>query len=510
MRRLTPLYALCTAGCAAAFAPAAHAQLIAIKTLPIADGEQFNFFPSANQAMGGVSVAISDSLLDPFVNPAKGARLRRLEFFGSPTFYSISHDQGGGQTLPVGGLVTRGDLFGGFVVAVQQLDPSRRDRQIVFNAPTVSSFPPGPVFPSPEQGRSKTNRYAYGTLGRHLTNNVSIAGSVMYAALHRIDGVDQLYQGSQSVSQYGDNVDARLGIVGELASGASFEALMVHEHLSMTHDVAFSDAFYDPNFRTVAFRPRLDHNLDRTNTWGMHVAWQRPVGDSGWRIGAILTGNLLSHPKLPNYQLIDAVRPVPWDPGHSAAYNIGIGVSQHLGTSTFALDAIYEPILSHTWGEAPSAIQTALGLTIPTGGKTTENHFVFSNVSARLGFGQDFRFGDPASPLRVQGGVAAHSTHYWLTQDDHVNGTSRKQSEEWVEWTPTWGASKRFGGVELRYFGQTTRGTGRPGVASDQVFAPNVLADASVGSILAAPSGPLHLTAVSVTTHQISISVPLP
>src|SRR5437868_3472163 len=40
---------------------AASAQLIPIKTLPLAQGDQFAIFPSANEAMGGVSIAIRDS-----------------------------------------------------------------------------------------------------------------------------------------------------------------------------------------------------------------------------------------------------------------------------------------------------------------------------------------------------------------------------------------------------------------------------------------------------------------
>ena len=498
---------LCLLMCVALIAKGAQAQLIPIKTLPIAEGEQFSFFPSANAAIGGVAIALPDSLLDPFVNPAKGARLERWAFFGSPTFYSISKDQGGGQTLPIGALVNDGHTFGGLVVAVQQLDPSRQDRQIVL-APTF--LPGGPVFPQAEQGRSKTNRYAYGTLGRRLTSNLSIAASLMYADLTRIDGVDQLYQGSQSIKQYGGDLDARIGLVREWDSGASFEAMALHDRLSMTHDVTFSEVFYDPNLRQVTTRPRIDHNLDRTNTWGMHLGWQRPVGDSGWRVGAILTGNLLSHPKLPNYQLVNQVRPVPWDPGHSAAYNIGFGVAQQHGPSTFAMDLVYEPILSHTWGEAPSPVQAASGLTIPAGGKTTENRFTFSNAIARLGLGQDIPMGEGINPLRLRGGIAAHSINYWLTQDDHVGGTSRKQDEHWIEWTPTWGASMRFGGVDVRYLGRTTHGTGRPGVPSGVLAVP--VLDSSVGGapILAAPSGPLTLTAVSVTTHQLSISVPMP
>src|SRR5207249_1794928 len=39
------------------------AQLIQVKTLPIADGDQWRFFPSANVGMAGVSIALSDTLL---------------------------------------------------------------------------------------------------------------------------------------------------------------------------------------------------------------------------------------------------------------------------------------------------------------------------------------------------------------------------------------------------------------------------------------------------------------
>src|SRR5436309_9136784 len=76
------------------------AQLISIKTVPIAQGDQFEIYPSHNLAMGGVSIAVPDTLLDPFRNPAKGARLAAApRFFGSPTFYGFSTAAGGGRTL---------------------------------------------------------------------------------------------------------------------------------------------------------------------------------------------------------------------------------------------------------------------------------------------------------------------------------------------------------------------------------------------------------------------------
>lgn len=488
----------------------AVAQYIPIKTLPLAQGDQFSFLPSANDAMGGVSIALRDSLRDPFGNPAKGARVHAMRFFGSPTFYSISRDAGGGRTIPVGDLAARGNLFGGAVVAVQELDPSRSD-QNVFTPPGIDIVQSGiAAFPVPQQGQSKTNRYAYATLGSRVSHGFSAAGSLMYADLHRIDGVDQLYAGSQSVAQAGGDLDARLGLLRDWASGASAEALLVHDRLAMTHDVTFAESFYDPNLRSITSRPRVERNFDRTNTWGMHLAFQRPVGDSGWRVGAFATGNLLTHPKLPNYQIVDVVRPVPWDPGHSAAYNVGVGIAQERGPSTFALDVVYEPILTHTWGEAPDDIQTVSGLTIPQGGKTTENHFVFSNVIARFGIQQDVTLHDDdvSSPLRLQAGVAAHAIRYWLDQVDHVDGTSRRQAEHWVEWTPTWGVSLRIAGADLRYVGRVTHGTGRPGISQSSVPFPT--ADLAGSNIVAAPSGPLTLTPVSVTTHQVSLSVPLP
>jgi hypothetical protein len=336
----------------------------------------------------------------------------------------------------------------------------------------------------------------------------------MYADLHRIDGVDQLYAGSESVAQSGGDFDARIGALRDWQNGASVEALVFHDRLAMTHDVTFAESFYDPNLRIITSRPRVERNFDRTNTWGMQLAWQRPVGDSGWRLGAFATGNLLTHPKLPNYQIVDVVRPVPWDPGHSAAYNVGVGIAQHQGLSTLALDLIYEPILTHTWGEAPSELQTIGGLTIPQGGKTTENHFVFSNAIARFGVSQEFKGegkGDgEGSPLVLQAGISAHAIRYWLRQVDHVDGTSREQAEHWLEWTPTWGASIRIGSGSLRYVGRVTHGTGRPGVSNGQVSVPLATTDLAGSNILAAPSGPLTLTPVSVTTHQFSLSVPLP
>jgi len=121
-----------------ALAGPASAQLISIKTVPIAQGDQFDIFPSNNFGMGGVSLALADTLLDPFINPAKGARLGSARFFSAPTVYSISQRAGGGRTLPLAAVAGSGAWFGGLSLALQEVDASRppTNGDVVLAAPT--------------------------------------------------------------------------------------------------------------------------------------------------------------------------------------------------------------------------------------------------------------------------------------------------------------------------------------------------------------------------------------
>ncbi len=493
--------------------PALHAQLIQIKTLPIADGDQWRFLPSANTGLGGLAIALADTLADPFENPAKGARLRDRTgglYFGSPTFYSISNGAGGGRTFPLGGMLRRGATFGGFAVAVQEIDTARASGGAFFPQTALVVRTDGTLLPPPPVP-SRQNRFALATLG-HLfaSRGVSIGGSAQWSGLNDVDGVDLLYAGSRSIEQHGGSLDLRLGTLKEWSDGGAAEALVLHNRFSMTHDVTWVDQVWNPNVRRFDNLARVDNNLDRTNTWGLHLGYSRPVGDSGWRAGAILTTNLMSHPKLPDYQ-ISQVMTIPWDPGHSAAYDLGLGVAKTQGLTTFGVEAIFEPIRTHTWGEAPDSIQTTFG-TIPAGGKTTENHFRFTNGIVRTGLGQEFLMDTVHTALRsvrVQFGVALRSIHYTLDQLDHVTQLGRTQSESWLEWTRTWGFGLRFPDLELRYVGRQTTGTGRPGV-SQGGFGDVVAPSASVGqNFIAAPTGATSLTGVAVTTHQLSVSIPI-
>jgi hypothetical protein len=473
---------------------ASSAQLISIKTVPVAQADQFDFFPSQNHGMGGVSIALSDTLLDPFSNPAKGARLRGAHFFGSPTFYSVSRDAGSGRTIPLTALVRSEGWFGGASLALQEVDAARRADQFF----AIPGFTPGK--------RSHNNRFAFGMIGKELpVAGVSVAASVLWAGLEAIDGVDLLYAGSQRIDQAGQSMDVRLGAVKEWAGGRTLEATVVHNRYRMAHDVTYVDWAWDPNLRTNVAQPRVDENLDRTNTSAVHLVLSAPLSNTPWRIGGVATGNRLTHPKIPNYEFMS----IPRDPGHSYAYNLGVGLSRTDSLLTFGLDVIYEPIWSNTWADAAGPIETDGGAMIPAGGKTIENHFRFSNSLLRMGFSQTLPGTGEDNRAALQLGIGVRSISYRLEQADYVRGTEREQRESWIEWTPTWGTSFRFPGLEIRYGGRMTTGTGRPGVAPTQ-FGRGVLADAGVGStIIAAPSGPLTLDDVRVVSHQLSVSFPI-
>lgn len=544
-RWLPPLFAGIRApilAAALALTPAtAHAQLIDVKTVPVAAGDQFLIFPSRNLAMGGVSIALDDPLGDPFVNPAKGARLAEGRLFASPTFYGISDENGAGRTLPAAALLASRHWFGGFSLALQQLEAARRLPFVIIR--------PGPWWDGAPQRlseKSANNVYAFAMLGRsfgaasdawragspaaagglsdrarrHATGSpatiagldaaqgngatrgaarTSVAASAFWAGLDAVDGVELLYALSSSIEQSGHMADYRLGVLHEWEGDRAVEVLVLHDRFAMTHDVTYLDWVRDttqiPGVRRVE---RVEQNLDRTNTTGVHLRYAGPLGHAGWRIGAVVTANRKSHPKIPNYEIMN----IPRDPGHSWAYNLGAGFARTTGPVTVGLDLVYEPIWTESWAQADTAVKTASGRVIPEGEKTVENEFFFSNAHIRAGLARDDR------RLGFQLGLAVRSIRYQLEQYSHVEERKRDQEESWMEWTPSWGLALKFPELEIRYLGRLTTGTGRPGVAWTGARG-IALAEARAADFIVAPSGPLTLQDAHVLTHQIAVSLPL-
>jgi hypothetical protein len=468
-------------------------QLIGIKSVPLATGDQFLVHPSRNLGMGGVSIAIDDPLLDPFVNPAKGSRMRESRFYGSPVFYNVSGGDGAGRTLPVGALFASRTWFGGVQLSLQQIEAADRGDGFIFLDQPVF---PGSTF-EPLRDRAANNMYAFGLVGRRVPGTrMSLGASVFYADLEALDGVDLLYTMSESLEQSGHVADVRLGLTGEIESGGTFEAVLVHHRMDMTHEI--TNVQWPCCWGPEPWIPvrQVETNFDRTNTWGLHLGHRRPIGEHGWSAGGIITANRKTHPKIPNYEIMN----IPRDPGDSWAWNFGVGLSRALGPTRFAVDVIWEPIWSNTWADADSTLQSPLGHQIRKGEKTVENDFSFSNAIVRAGLLRETaRWGASL-------GLEVRSYGFDLEQTDNVLRTQRDQKESWMEWTPSWGGSVRFSEIELRYNGRLTTGSGRPGVTWSAARLDQLT---TMADFIIAPSGPLTLQDAHIFTHQLSVSLPI-
>lgn len=473
--------------CGLALPGAARAQLIPVKTVPIASGDQFDLFPSRNAGMAGVSIALDDPLLDPFTNPGKGRRVSETRLFVSPSVYTVSDGMGVGRSLPVGATFRGGEWFGGLMLSLQELE-GPEPPVFIFLDPFPST--PGASVLSEE---TRGNVYTFAMLGRDLPGTeMSLGGSVFWASLNGLEGVDVLFPNAARLNQSGDVVDVRVGLSGDLPGERTFEAVLVHNRLDMTYDII---EWLPGPFEPVAV-PSAE--LDRTNTWGVHLGYVAPLEAESWRLGGILTANYKDHPKIPNYELAS----IPRDPGHTWAFDVGVGISRTLDRTRFGIDLVLEPIWSDTWAEAAIPTPIVGGGVIPVGGHTVENEFRFTNALMRMGVGYE------TTEVGFELGLQVRSIDYTLEQVDLVNGTTRRQDESWKEWTPTWGLGFKLPGFDIRYAGQLTTGTGQPGVVST-VFLAERAAFAQSADYLVPPSGPLTLQEAHVFTHRVYVTVPI-
>ncbi|MFB6097556.1 MAG: hypothetical protein ABEK84_00265 [Salinibacter sp.] len=479
----------------ALWATCAQAQLVPIKTAPIATGSQFQIHPAQTRGMGGLSLAVDDTLGDPFVNPATASRLNGTWAYSAPSHYTITGPDGGARTVSVGALVDRGSWFGGVGGALQHLNPGRRLPQV---QPTLSTTSTTTRTVRPLREVSAENQYLTLLGGRHLSEQWAVAGMIQWAGLEAMDGVDLLYPGNRGLRQDGHQLDLRVGILREW-NGQSLRALLVRHRVDMSHNVRTVDLVELPGEEEPGRTVRWKRYDDRTNTWGLHLEYERPLGTPGWRLGAVLTGNRKSHPKIPNYDLMN----IPRDPGTSWASRVGLGVAHSDPHTTVGAELLFAPIVSETWANAKEPLQQPDGGVIAPGERTVVNDFRFANTILRTGLRHRKAWWE------LQAGIEVRTTRYWLTQNDRVEKTTRHQYEEWSEWTLTWGGGVEWGALTLRYTGHLTLGTGRPGVVSRGV-APNLeTKNFAASDFVVAPKGPLAVEENRVFTHQVSLIIPV-
>lgn len=461
----------------------ASAQLIPVKTLPVAESEQFSFFPTAGRV--GMSMTLADTLLDPFRNPARGSRITRSQYFGAPSFFTVSENAGGGTTFPMGLFVRRGAAFGGIAAAFQEIENT--SQQQFFGggfAPQPLSSSTTPVPFESEQARSHHNNYAFGLLGWTLGEGTSIGVSALWSGLESLDGVDAFYFGNAALKQDGGLADLRIGLTRDLGGGQSVEAILLRNRFDMSHDVGFVDFVWDPSLRQAVPRARTELNAEKTNVWGLHLEYERPIIDSTWRAGVLATTNLIRQPRIPLYELTSGMG----THGEATAFNVGLGLGRTAGLVSFGLDAIYEPIRSHTW--SPDSL---------------DNRFRFHNARFRGGISRDFKMMVPGNLVRMHLNADYHWVNYWMDQRDDISSIDRTRRESWLERGRGGGVSFLTPSLQLHYQVQSRTGMGRPGVVSSNQI--------GVMDLSIAPWGPQPtqrtLGNVSVTRHQFSVSVPV-
>ncbi|CAN5921698.1 hypothetical protein BH11GEM2_BH11GEM2_29110 [soil metagenome] len=469
--------------------PPTAAQLVTPRTVPVMQDEQFEIYPSSRPGLAGISIALDDTLADPFTNPAKATRLNGFTLSTAPYTHSISGNRGGGRTLPIGFFARSGSWAAAAVGAMQQLDRA------------------GPTWNRPTSELTATNQYLSGSIAhRFEDHNVSVGVSATHADLAAVDGVDLLYAGSDRIDQSGSFNDYRLGATREWEPGHVLELMVLRNTTDMRHDVHFNTGVYNPTLRTFVSTARTDVNLDQTNIWGVHSEYVQPVGVEGWHVGILGTANHLSHPKIPNYVLQN----LPRDPGTTNAFNVGLGAARETGSFTLGADVIIEPMTSNTWADAATITTRPDGTTIPAGDKTVENHFQFHNTKARLGVGHTW--GADTSEhgaFTLNFGLSMYAISYDLTQTNNITRTQRTQHENWVESGPTVGMRFRTHDIELSYAFRANCGDQGCDAfrGGDIVFATQ--AAPTAGGIIAAPSAPLRLQEGGETSHHFTISVPI-
>lgn len=481
----------------ATLSASAFSQLIPLKTVPLATGQQFLFHPAENGTIGGVTLALEDSLADPYHNPATGALMSGIRVFASPLYYGIGLERGrgggsSGITFPLGISFRTGNFFGGMTWARQSI--SLNDER---GSMPVLMY----VTPLSRPTRDHDNTYTFGMFGVSIPGTAySLGVSAQWADLNAVEGVQYLYTNAGDLWQKGTLSEYRVGLRGEWEGERVVELLVAHQRTDIEH--GWGNPIYSyPMPWDGTFIPmpgRLNIEKDQARGYAFSASYRQPV-TSTLDAGALLVVELKTYPKIPNYELMN----IPRDPGDSHALNFGLGLANNNGKSILGIDLIYEPAFSETWAEADGSEWLPDGRRMMIGDRTVTNTFDFYNYIARLGL---------RSAVHDLGiGVSLHRIKYYMKQTNYIMGTRRSQKEQWTEVTVSLGFGFDVFGGHVKYLGLFSMGTGRPGVTTMMNFGITRATFAeNATTFLIAPSGPLSLDEAWTGAHQISFVIQLP
>ena len=470
----------------------AAGQVVPTRVSPVVRADLLEILPSRGMGMGGISIAIRDTVGDAWSNPAAAARLTGTRVFGAPVAYDVTRGAGEGAAVVAGAMSRRGPWFAAGAFALQDVEPGQ----------AIPRFP-GPL--RLEAGASAvdllgtepsgTGAHGFALLGRAF-GGVSVGGSVVAERRHAVDGIGLLYGDSDGLEAAGHVATFRVGVLAESADGSSLEAVAVHARTRMTHDVVYADFTWDPETQILAMSPREERNAEASNVWGLRLSHQRPLG-GGWRLGWLATGNIADYPRLPLYDAPrDGITDLAGARAEAQAYELGVGVVREAGTIVLGADVVYEPIRSRIEGTDGAAT-------------TVVNRIRWHNAVVRGGIGRAWQPRGAEHTLDARVGFSARRLDYRLAQFDHRQQAGRDEHRSWLEWSPTWGGGIGIGAFALRYTGSVLRGTERP-VPPTQSF--GRCFDVCVLDVVGPwpfPSPSLEPREVSVLTHRLFLSYAL-
>jgi len=468
-----------------------YPQEIHLRTVPLAAGNQSDFYPSLSRGMGNLSIAFDDSLSDPLVNPAKTYKLRGLKLFFSPTRNTWSNEDGRAvstssgsakylgtaiNSMPFGLFLKKNDFFIGGIISYQSYSSER-------------SIPRNWLGSSNTKSDIGNNVYLFGLIGTYFPElKLSVGGSVSWSEFDAMDGVNLLYPGSYDIKQDGRSLNYKIGLVGELSKQDQMEFIVARTTFKSSHEVTYGLPYwgYEDNWISGY---RIELNKDESKSWVIHTKYNYSINEE-LKIGAIFTVNWKEHPKIPNYALAN----IPRDPGISTAYNIGVGIVNSGKRTLLGFEYIYEPMTSYTWAEA------GMDFALPPTFKTVENFFDFYNHIIRAGI---YTHTD-VSWLDYRLGIQLHFNKYNLKQNDNVLNTNRTVNENWLETTLCGGLTASISSFQILYSLQVILGNGIVGAEGRGNVLFDALAEVRVSDFLIAPYGSLVVEDIPLITQQIS------
>ena len=453
------------------------AQGIQVKTVPLLAADQFSFFPSWRDDMGGAALALRDPAGDLWENPARFMAVKSF-FLTAPRlnhwsyaqesiwhyrheepFTTNSETRSSSRlfTLPVVLVYRQGDSYGGGLLGYQSVAASGSDRENFSAANYPLAVTAGHYF-------------------SRLRTAVGLSGH--YAHLQGTDGLYLLYPNASRLSQRGRLWQLRLGLAGDRPTGDQWGALA---------------GWYGYRLRQSA---RGVENMDENEGWFAQADYRKRLSPA-LDAAVSLLWDQKYHPKIPDYPIAG----IPRDPGRTRGINIGAGLKWAEGGTIAAVDLIYEPIDVKTWADAAADFTTWDGRLFRKGAVTMRNDYQFHNLILRSGLQIS-----PLPWLDLRSGLQIRFYSYDYYQNDFINRFERrgKPQREWTEVDATGGATVTLERIAISYSLRLQTGTGL--LERQWLWFWDRMEDFSAGAdFIVPPTVTLNVTPVTYYTHRVTL-----